>query len=144
LYRSQRFAERGSQFRGRAAERGEHLLLAGGLRLLLAERVTALTIDCVQSKDVLRAQAGDGSGKHCLAADAQAQITRQVNAETLVGRAAHEGERLLDSGWRHHAQEWRLVEAYGQGLLQRAVEHRVAGSIGEVSQHNRVLLRELG
>ncbi len=60
----------------------------------------------------------------------------------LGGRAAHQLQRLADFAVGKNVEEGRLFEIDGEGLLERAVEDRVAGGVGEVGEDDGIFLGE--
>src|SRR5687768_18171559 len=52
----------------------------------------------------------------------------------LVGRAAHEPQRLTHTVVAKDVQEWRLPQVDGQCLLESSIKHRVAGGVKKVDR----------
>ena len=68
-------------------------------------------------------------------------------ASSFVSRASlglrHQRQRLRDALIRNQAQKRRLLQLRRKPLPQRAVKNRIAGSVGEVGQNDRVFFGEL-
>ena len=64
--------------------------------------------------------------------------------EPRIFGLAHQRQGLRDALIRNQAQKWRLLQLRRKSLPQRAVKNRIAGSVGEVGQNDRVFFGELG
>ena len=114
------------------------------LDLLARHHVAALRVDRLETDDVVAAQAGDRARDERLQLFALRNLARERPGDALVGRALHEQQVLARALVRKHLQERRLFQRDGQGDLQRAVEHRIAGGVDEVGQDDRVASRQGG
>ena len=56
------------------------------------------------------------------------------------GSAAHQPQRALQPLLGQHAQERRLPQLDFERLLQRVVEHRLAGAVREIGEDDGVAL----
>ncbi len=123
-------------------ERLEHAFFAGGFRLLFGQIVARIASDRIQADDVLAAKVGDGSSENGFAAGAEAEFPGNVRGDVLGGRAAHQLQRLADFAVGKNVEEGGLFEIDGEGLLEGAVEDRVAGGVDEVGEDDGVFLGE--
>jgi hypothetical protein len=140
LHRSQRFAQLAAQLRGRPAQRVQHLLLRRRRHLLLGQRVSAPAIHRLQSQHVLAAQTANRSSKVGFAACALAKFAGYLGREFRVSRTGHQLQILRHFAVGKHIQERRLPQGNVERRLQRVVEDRIAGGVGEITEHDRVFL----
>ena len=86
-----------------------------------------------------RALAIDPSSTAALAGP-HAHTLRNVGSQPRIRRLVHQRQRFPDALLRHQAEERRLLELHRESLSQRVVEHRIAGRVGEIGEHDRVLV----
>ena len=140
LDRRQRLAELLPQPRDRAAQRAEHLFLGRRFGLLARHHVAGLRVDRFDAEHVVFAEAHDRTGQQRLELLALRDLARDRSRDRLVGRALHQAQRLPRPLVRKHLEERRLLQRHRKRDLQRAVEHRLAGGVLEIGQHDGVLL----
>ena len=122
-------------------ERAEDIFLPSRLRLLVGENVAGGA--------VLGAQPDDAECRGLRSIHQRPR--RSPSARTRheqVGSVAHppllhQRQRSPDALLRDQAEERRLLELDRESLSQRLVEHGIAGRIGEIAEHDRVLVGEL-
>ena len=139
----ERFPDPRSEPDGDLAQRLEHVFLACRLHLLLVEDVAGAAVRGAQPEDILRAQAGNRPFEHGSARRALADISGQRRRERRIRRLPHQRQDVLNALLRHQAEKRRLLQLDGQPLAERRVEHRIAGCVREIGEHNRVPVREL-
>ena len=67
---------------------------------------------------------------------------RYLASDALIGRTAHQMQRFSYFAIGQNIEEGRLSEFDAERLLERVIEDRVAGGVGEVGEHDRVFLGE--
>ena len=135
-----RFTQSLADLGGHLTQRAEDILLARHLRLLVGEDVACRAVRRAQSEDVLTAQAADRSIEHGRARRSDAHALSDLRSQPCVRRLLHHRQRSSDAVVRNEAQERRLLQLCREPLAQRVVEHRIAGRVGEVGEHDRVLI----
>ena len=65
---------------------------------------------------------------------------RNVGSQSRIRRLVHQRQRSSDAFVGDEAEERRLLELHRESLSQRIVEHRIAGRVGELGEHDRVLV----
>ena len=118
----------------------EDIFLSCRLRLLVGENVAGGAVRRAQSEDVLTAEARDRSFQHGGAPCPDAHALRNVGSQSRIRRLVHQWQRSSDALLRDQAEERRLLELHRESLPQRFVEHRIAGRVGELGEHDRVLV----
>jgi hypothetical protein len=83
---------------------------------------------------VVRPEPGYGSTQHRLDALSFADLAADVPRDAIVRRTAHEAQCLAHALVGKQSKKGRLAQLHGERLFQRAVEHRLAGCVDEVSQ----------
>ena len=78
----------------------------------------------------------------CLTTCAQTEFPGHIARDPLIRRTPINCSVSLYLSIRQNIQKWRLSELYTECLLQRIVEDGIAGIVGEVSKHDRILFRE--
>ena len=74
---------------------------------------------------------------------AHAHLARDLVGDRLTGSPAHELERLVHLVVVHDLQEGRLFQLVSSDEgTEHPVELRVAGGVGEIGQHQHVLIGE--
>ena len=96
----------------------------------------------MQPEDVLTAKRRDRSFQDRRAAGPDAHDPRNVGSQSCIRRLVHQQQRSSDAVVRHEAEERRLLELNRESLPERLVEHRIAGRVGELAEHDRVLVGE--
>jgi hypothetical protein len=136
--RGQRFTYTRAKTDRDLTERAEHVFLAVGLRLLIGEHVAGAAVPGAQSDDVLTAKACDRSLDHRSARGPHAHALRDRGRQARVGRLVHQQKRSPHAVVGDQVEERRLPELYRESLPQRLVEHRIAGRVVELGEHERV------
>ena len=136
----ERFANSRSKTRRHLTECAQDLLFACRLRLLVGEDVASGAVLRAQAEDVLTAERRDRSFQDGGAARSRADALRQVGSQSRVRRLIHQRQRSSDALLGDEAEERRLLQLHRQSLSQRIVEHRIAGRVGELGEHDRVLV----
>ena len=95
-----------------------------------------------QAEDVLTAERRDRSFQDGGAGGPDAHALRNVGSQPRIRRLVHQQQRSSDAVVGDEAEERRLLELYRESLSQRIVEHRIAGRVGELGEHDRVLVGE--
>ena len=67
---------------------------------------------------------------------------RNVGGQSCIRRLVHQWQRSPDAFVGDEAQERRLLKLRRESLAERIVEHRVARRVGELGEHDRVLVGE--
>ena len=93
-------------------------------------------------RTVLTAQRRNRSLEHRRAAGPHAHALRDVGSQSRIRRLVHQRQRSSDAFVGDEAEERRLLELHRESLSQRVVEHRIAGRVGELGEHDRVLVGE--
>ena len=113
--------------------------LPGRFHLLARHHVAGLRVDRFEREDVVASERCDRAGEQRLQLLALRDFARDRARDRLVGRALHQPQGVAHAFVRKHLQERRLLERDRQRHLQRAVEHRLAGGVREVGQHDGVV-----
>src|SRR5262249_14433641 len=119
-----------------------HLFLAGDSLLLVSKGLTCSTIHCSEAKYVFASQVCYRAVYGCGALRSLAEFISNLWADMRIRQLAHLTKGLLNTGIGNQAQKGGLFELDRQTLPQRAVKNGVAGGVGEIGEHNRVLFRE--
>ena len=135
LHRRERLPEPPAQRWHHPAKGVEHPVLPGHLRLLACQHVARLARDPLEAEHVPVGHAADGAGDHRARALPAAHLHRQGPRQRRVGLAPHQPQRVPHLLLGHDAQEGRLLQLYGEGELQRAVEDRLARLVLEAEHH---------
>src|ERR1700728_2654973 len=96
-------------------------------------------MDGVEPEHVLISQGGDRTFDLRGRVGALADFSRYFRSQSRIGRLLHQAQRLADSIVGNELEERRLLKLHGKSLPQRAIEHRVARCVTEISKDNRVL-----
>ena len=136
----ERFANSRSKTRRHFTQCDQDLFFARRLRLLVGEDVPRRAVLRPQTKDVLTAERRDRSLQDGGATRPSADALRQVGSQARVRLLIHQWQRSSDALLGDEAEKRRLLQLHRQSLSQRIVEHRIAGRIGELGEHDRVLV----
>ena len=68
---------------------------------------------------------------------------RNVGGQSCICRLVHQSQRSANAIVGDQTEERRLLELHREALSQRFVEHRIAGRVGELGEHDAVLVGEL-
>ena len=90
LHGRQRFTQPFTDLGGGLAERGHDILFTGRRCLLVRDRIAAGAVRRAQTDQVFRAQAGNRTGDHRVAARALADFLRERRRERFAWRPVHE------------------------------------------------------
>src|SRR5208337_3965352 len=74
---------------------------------------------------------------------ALADLTGCAARDPFVGGASHKLQRRADRLIGHDVQIGRLLELYGERLLQRAIENWIPRGVDEIRQQDGILLCKL-
>ena len=96
----------------------------------------------MQPEDVLTAKCRNRSLQDRRAARPNAHHPRNVGGQSCIRRLVHQWQRPPDAFVGDEAQERRLLKLHRESLSERIVEHRVAGRVGELSEHDAVRVGE--
>jgi len=69
---------------------------------------------------------------------ADTHAVREVGCQSRVRRLVHQRQRSSNAFLGDQTEEWRLLELNRESVPHRVVEHRVAGSVGELREHDGV------
>ena len=75
-----------------------------------------------------------------LAAHALADLARHLRRQPVTRGAAHQLQSLVHLALGNQVEKGRLLKLYRESLLQRVVENRIAGGVGEIGEDNGVLV----
>jgi len=78
---------------------------------------------------------GNGTGQYCLAAGPQAEFPRDFRGHMLAGRSSI--RRCLATCGPTRRLRKAIAPDYGQRLLERFIEHSIAGPYLRIGQHDR-------
>ena len=138
----ERFANSRSEPRRHLAECAQHIFFPRRLCLLVGEDVPGRAVGCAQPEDVLAAKRRNRSLQDRRTARPNAHDPRNVGGQSCIRRLVHQWQRSSDALVGDQAEERRLLELHRKALSQRFVEHRIAGRVGELSEHDAVLVGE--
>ena len=136
----ERFAHSRSETGRNLAECAQDLFFPRRLRLLVGEDVAGRAVLRAQAEDVLTAERRDRSFQDGGAAGPDAHALRDVGGQSCIRRLVHQRQRSADAFVGDEAEERRLLQLHRESLSQRLVEHRIAGRVGELGEHDRVLV----
>ena len=139
----ERFSNSRSKPRRNLTECAQHIFFPRRLRLLVGEDVAGRAVCRAQAEDVLTAKRRDRSFQDGRAAGPDAHALRNVGSQSRIRRLVHQWQRSSDALLGDEAEERRLLKLHRQSLSQRIVEHRIAGRVGELGEHDRVLVGQL-
>ncbi len=142
LSRGERLAQLFPQPRRDAAERCQHLFLPSDFHLLPRHHIAGQRVDGFDGDDVIASQRCDRSGQQRFQLLALRDFAGDRPRDRFVGRPVHQAQGVADAFVREHLQERRLFDGDRQRDLEGAVEHRIAGRVREVCQHDGVLRRQ--
>ena len=140
--RGERFAELPAQLLHRRAERVQHGVLGLRLHLRLLDRVAGAAVRRVERDHVALSELRDRPADHRLARGPLTDVPRDIARQPLVGPAAHQPQRPLHALLRHDAQIRRLPQLDVERLLERVVEHGLAGRVHEIRNHDGIAFGE--
>ena len=109
-----------------------------------SQYISAQAVHGFESDDVLIAKIGNGAANVRLTVGTLTEVTGDIRREAGVRRLGHQAQRGRDLVVGEHVQIRRLAQRHAERLLQRVIEDRIAGSVGEVADDECVLLSELG
>ena len=138
----ERFANPRSEPSRHLAERAQHIFFPRRLCLLVGEDVPGRAVGGVQPEDVLTAKRRNRSLQDRRAARPNAHDPRNVGGQSCIRRLVHQWQRSSDAFVGDEAQERRLLKLHRESLSERIVEHRIARRVGELGEHDRVLVGE--
>ena len=121
-----------------SADRAEHVFLAGHLRLLRIENLARPAIGRPQPQDVLVAETGNRALDDGGTAAPLADLQRDRRREPRIGRLAHHRDHAANALIGEDVKERGLPQLDGQAQREGVIEHRIAGRVGEVAQHDGV------
>ena len=136
----ERFSNSRSKTRRNLTECAQDLFFPCRLRLLVGEDVAGRAVLRAQAEDVLTAERRDRSFQDGGAAGPDAHALRNVGSQSRIRRLVHQRQRSSDALVGDEAEERRLLKLHRESLSQRIVEHRIAGRVGELGEHDRVLV----
>ncbi len=139
-HRGQRLAQARAQGRRGDPQRVEHRGLVRRPFLLHRQRVAGGAGQRLERDRIGAAQLGDRAAQDRLGLFALAHLEGHVGGQPRVGRPAHQAQRLAHAHFGHDVQKRRLPDGDRQRRVQRVVERRIAGEIGDVGQHHQVAL----
>src|SRR6266852_4264889 len=87
-------------------------------------------------------QPGNGTRDQRFNSFTLANLARELVREPLIGRSPHELQRLSNAFFRSDVKKRRLLQLYGQRLLERSIKNRITGGIDEIGEKYGVLFRE--
>ena len=111
--------------------------------LLPREHFSGGAIYRINRNHIGRSQIGDGPRQVGLHAEALTQLLRQLRRNSLRARLAQILQVAVQFRIAHQLQQRGLLELNGQRFLQRGIEDRVAGLIGEVGKNELIFVGEL-
>ena len=138
----ERFTHSRSETRRHLAECAQDLFFPCRLGLLVGEDVARRAVLRAQAEDVLTAERRDRSFQDGGAGGPDAHAPRNVGSQSRIRRLVHQRQRSPDAFVGDEAEERRLLELHRESLSERLVEHRVARRVGELGEHDRVLVGE--
>ena len=138
----ERFANSRSEPSRHLAERAQDIFFPRRLCLLVGEDVAGRAVGRAQPEDVLTAKRRDRSLQDRGAARPDAHAPRNVGGQSCIRRLVHQWQRSSDAFVGDEAEERRLLKLHRESLSERIVEHRIAGRVGELGEHDRVLVGE--
>src|SRR5215472_14167025 len=136
LDRGERFADLGPEFDGNLAQNIQDVFFLIGLYLLFVENRSAATALSAQRQYVLSSEAGNRAIQNRGAPVSLADFLGNLRSKPLVRLLAHQTQRLLDRLVGDHAEKRRLLQLYRQPAAKGLVKDRIAGTIGEIGEHN--------
>ena len=142
LDRGQRLAKSAPQLPGGGSERLQHVVFARRLHLLLLDGVAGPAVRGVERDDVALAELRNRAGDHRFARGTFADLARNRRCDFFIRAPAHQPQHPLQPLLRQDAQERRLPQLNFERFLQRFVEDRLAGAVGEIGEHDRIALAE--
>src|SRR5215831_3031553 len=142
LDRGQRFADLGPEFSRNLAQNIQDVFFLISLYLLFVENRSAAAALGAQRQYVLSSKAGNRAIQNSCSPGSLADFLGNLRSKPLVRLLAHQTQRLLDRLVGDHAEERRLLQLYRQPAAEGLVKHRIARTIGEIGEHNGVLVGE--
>ena len=97
-----------------------------------------MAVGGLQPERKFRSRARDRTRNIDFATRSLAKVPSSLRSKLGVRRSVHRLQRLSDLAFRKEVYEWRLLQRHGQRGLERVVEDRVAGGVGEVGEHDGV------
>ena len=139
----ERFSDSRSDASRDLTESAQNIFFPRRLRLLVGENVAGCAVRRAQAENVLAAKHRDRSFQHGGAGRPDANALRDGGSQSRIRRLVHQWQRSSNVLVGDETEERRLLKLYRKSLSQRVVEHRIAGRVGELREHDRVLVGQL-
>ena len=125
-----------------SAERAEHVFLPDTCDCCVSSTSPDRQSVARSPRTCLVTETGNRSLDDSGAAAPLADLQRDSRREPRVGRLAHHRDHAANTLIGEYVKERGLLQLDGQAQRQGFIEHRIAGRVGEVAQHDGVGLSQ--
>src|SRR6185369_13193175 len=117
-----------------------HLFFAFGFGLLVCDRLAGLAVDRLKSDNVIAPEADYRTREQRLDSAPLTNLAPDLTGDSVIRRALHHLKRFSGALLGEDIKVGRLLQLDYQTLFKRAVKNRVARSVDEVGEEDRVFI----